>query len=75
MTEGRLDLRGGAARGDRAFRVLAMGAAGLVLLVLGMIALVMTQRALPALGVMGLEFLTSTRWSPASGHYGALAFV
>ena len=75
MTEGRLDLGGGAARGDRAFRVLAMGAAGLVLLVLGMIALVMTQRALPALGAMGLEFLTSTRWSPASGHFGALAFV
>lgn len=75
MSPARLDLRGGAARGDRAFRVLAMGAAGLVLLVLGLIALVMTQRALPALGEMGLGFFTSTRWSAADGRYGALSFI
>ena len=75
MSAGRLDLRGGAARGDRAFRLLAIGAAGLVLVILGLIAVVMTQRAIPALRTMGLEFLTSSRWSAADERYGALAFV
>lgn len=66
------ELRGHAHHGDRAFRVLTVGAAGLVLVILGMIALVMTRRAWPALGAV---FVSSTRWSPAEGIFGALPFV
>jgi phosphate transport system permease protein len=66
------ELRGHKQYADRAFRVLAIGAAGLVLVILGMIALVMTRRAWPAFGG---EFLTSTRWSAADHVFGALPFV
>jgi phosphate transport system permease protein len=70
-----LDLRGKSATGDRAFRWIAIGAAALVLLVLGMIALVMTSRARPVLSEMGLDFFTSSRWSAPDTLYGALPFI
>ena len=54
------ELHGHKQYADRAFRGIAYGAAGLVLLVLGMIAVKMTQRAWPAFGG---EFFTSSRWS------------
>jgi len=57
---------------DRAFRGLALGAAGLVLLVLGMIAVKMTQRAWPAFNA---GFFTSSRWSAPEGIFGALPFI
>src|SRR5262249_14442161 len=66
------ELRGHKQYSDRAFRVLAVAAAGLVLLILGMIALVMTQRAWPAFGG---AFFSSTRWSNADGIFGALPFI
>ncbi len=66
------DLRGNSQYADRSFRALAIGAAGLVLVILGMIAVVMTRRAWPALGG---TFFTSIRWSPADGIFGALPFV
>jgi phosphate transport system permease protein len=66
------ELRGHNQYADRAFRVLAVAAAGLVLLILGMIALVMTQRAWP---VLGEQFFTSTRWSAADRVFGALPFL
>ena len=67
-----------AARGtgaDRAFRWTAIAAAGIVLLVLGVIALVMIDRASPVLGKMGLAFFTSSRWSAPDAVYGALPFI
>ena len=70
-----LDLRGRYAHADRAFRWIAIGAAALVLLVLGMIALVMADRARPVLGEMGISFFSSKRWSAPEGLYGALPFV
>src|SRR4051812_11216841 len=70
-----LDLRGKSATGDRAFRWIAIGAAALVLLLLGMIALVMTSRARPVLEHMGLDFFTTTRWSAPEMLYGALPFI
>lgn len=66
------ELRGHKHHGDRAFRTLAIGAAALVVLVLGMIAVTMTRRAWPAFGD---EFFSSTRWSPADGVFGALPFI
>jgi phosphate transport system permease protein len=66
------ELRGRRHYVDRAFRGIALGAAGLVLLVLAMIAVTMTRRAWPA---FGHAFFTSTRWSAPEGVFGALPFV
>ena len=60
---------------DRAFRWIAVGAGAAVLVILALIALVMSSRALPVLDHMGLDFFTSRRWSPASALYGALPFI
>ena len=62
--------------GDRAgSRYAAIGAAALVLVVLGLIAAIMTARAQPVLQAMGVDFFTSTRWSAADALYGALPFI
>ena len=66
------ELRGHKQYADRAFRGLAIAAAGLVLLVLGLIAIRMTLRAWPALGI---ELFTSTRWSAPDARFGALPFI
>jgi phosphate transport system permease protein len=66
------ELRGRKQYSDRAFAALAIGAAGLVLLILGMVALTMTRRAWPA---FGHDFFASTRWSPAEDIFGALPFL
>lgn len=66
------DLRGHKQYADRSFRGIAFGAAGLVLLVLGMIAVKMTQHAWSAFGA---DFFTSTRWSAPDGVFGALPFA
>ena len=70
-----IDLRGPPEYGDRAFAKLTAGAAGLVLLILGLIAITMTRRALPVFGEMGPRFFTSTRWSPPDSIFGALPFI
>jgi phosphate transport system permease protein len=70
-----MDLRGSHEWADRAFRRAATGAAGLVVLVLGLIAVTMTSRALPALRAMGLDFFVTTRWSAPDGAFGALPFI
>ncbi len=66
------ELHGHKQYADRTFRGLALGAAGLVLLILGLIAVKMTQRAWPAFGV---PFFSSTRWSAPEGVFGALPFL
>ena len=60
---------------DREFRWLAIAAAMVVLLILGLIAVTMTNRSIPVLSEMGLDFFTTSRWSAAEGKFGALAFV
>src|SRR5215470_11350146 len=70
-----LDLRGNRAYADRSFRYLAIGAAGLVLLILGLIAITMTHRALPVFSQMGFSFFTETRWAPPENIFGALPFI
>jgi len=70
-----LDLRGNKAYLDRAFRWSAAGAAALVLLILGLIAVTITGRSLPVFHEMGLKFFTTTRWSPPDALFGALPFI
>jgi phosphate transport system permease protein len=68
-------LDGRPARADLTFRWLTRGSAAVVLLVLGLIAIEMTARAVPALREMGFGFFVSRRWSPADKIYGALPFI
>jgi phosphate transport system permease protein len=70
-----LDLRGRTQHADRAFRWIATGAAGIVLVVLALIAITMTDRARPVLGRMGLGFFTTATWSVPASTYGALGFL
>jgi phosphate transport system permease protein len=69
------ELRGRPQHADKAFRWITIGAAGLVLVILGLVAASMTERALPVLEKMGFDLFTSSKWSAAEEHYGALAFV
>jgi phosphate transport system permease protein len=70
-----IDLRGRPNHSDRAFHGLALAAAALVLLVLGLIAIEMSGRMGPVLDKMGFDYFTSTRWSPAEALFGALPFL
>jgi len=70
-----IDLRAKGGAGDTAFHWTALAAAAAVLVILGLIAVVMTRRAIPALTDTDLGFLTSSRWAPPSGIYGSLGFL
>src|SRR5450631_59475 len=75
MNEPEIDLRGPPNYRDRAFAKLTAGAAGLVLLILGLIAITITRRSLPVFHEMGLGFFTTKRWSPPDSLFGALPFI
>ena len=66
-------VRGG--RADRVFHGAAVGAGLVVLVVLGAIAVTTLKRAWPAFDHMGLDFVTSSRWDPNTGQFGAKAFI
>ena len=75
MNEPEIDLRGPPNYQDRAFTKITAGAAGLVLLILGLIAITITRRSLPVFHEMGLGFFTTKRWSPPDTLFGALPFI
>jgi phosphate transport system permease protein len=60
---------------DRAFRWLCLGAGMLVLVILALIVVSTTQKAMPAFRHEGISFITSDNWNPPAGHFGALAFI
>jgi phosphate transport system permease protein len=60
------------AAGDAAFRLLAAGAALLVLVLLGLTALSMFWGGLPAFRAFGLHFFSGTEWDPVAKRFAAL---
>jgi phosphate transport system permease protein len=60
------------AAGDGAFRLLAAGAALLVLILLGLIALAMFLGGLPALRTFGWHFFVGLDWDPVAKRFAAL---
>ncbi len=60
---------------DNGFRLLTVGCGLLVLVVLALIAISMTGKALPAFRAEGFDFVLSKVWDPAANRFGALAFV
>ena len=64
-------VRQGPRRADDAFRLLSLIAGLTVLVVLVLITWSTTREALPAFRAEGLGFLTSVRWAPNEGAFGA----
>ena len=60
---------------ERAFRGATLGAAILVLSLLGGVVVTLLKGAWPAFHHFGFEFLTSEKWNPVTDKYGALAPV
>jgi len=67
--------RRGSRRADDGFRLLSLLAGLTVLLVLGLITWSTTREAVPAFREEGLGFLTSSRWAPNEGAFGAWSFI
>jgi phosphate transport system permease protein len=67
--------RGGAARADRIFKALCVGAGLLVLAILALILLSTAREAWPAFREEGLGFVTGSDWAPNEGEFGALALI
>jgi len=60
---------------DGVFRVLTLLCGLLVLVILALIAISSTGKALPAFRHEGLRFIFSSNWDPANNKFGALAFI
>jgi len=66
---------GAGGAGDTLFRLLALSAGLVVLLILALIAISTTWEARTAFAQEGLSFITSSRWDPSAGEFGGLAFI
>ncbi|HEX2701358.1 MAG TPA: phosphate ABC transporter permease subunit PstC [Acidimicrobiales bacterium] len=60
---------------DRAFRTVTFASGLVVLVVLALILVSTTREAMPAFRSEGIGFLTSDRWAPNVGSFGALPFI
>src|SRR5437763_6425628 len=60
---------------DPGFRALTLAAGLLILVILALIAVTATQKAMPAFRSQGLSYFTSREWIPNEGKFGALAFI
>src|SRR5437764_13109420 len=60
---------------DRAFRWLALTAGLLVLVVLALIIVSMTNKALPWFRAEGLHAITQDNWIPSTNHFGAFGLL
>lgn len=60
---------------DEGFRLLALAAGLLILVILALIGVSATQKAWPAFHHAGFGYLTSRDWVPNEGKFGALAFI
>jgi phosphate transport system permease protein len=66
---------GRGAGADKAFRLVALLAGAMVLVVLLLIAVTMTSRAWPAFSELGTSYFFGTEWIPSEGKYGILPLV
>jgi phosphate transport system permease protein len=61
--------------GDRAFHILVLASGLLVLVILVLIAITTTQQSTSWFTTVGFKGVFSKTWDPATGQYGALAFI
>lgn len=67
--------RGGAARVDRFFKAVCVGAGLFVLAILALILISTAREAWPAFREEGLGFVTNRDWVPNEGRFGALGLI
>jgi phosphate transport system permease protein len=60
---------------DRGFRILALAAGLMVLLILALIAIYTTREAWPWFQAEGLSSVLTDNWDPAKNHFGALGLI
>ncbi|HVT77766.1 MAG TPA: phosphate ABC transporter permease subunit PstC [Acidimicrobiales bacterium] len=60
---------------DEAFRLVALAAGLMILVILVLIAVTTISNAWPAFRQAGLSFFTSKEWVPNQGKFGALSFI
>ena len=61
--------------GDRIFRAIAYGTAGLILVIAGIFIIALFIPALPAITRFGLGFFVSQTWDPVRSQFGALPAI
>lgn len=61
--------------GDRLFQRVLAAAAGVILVIMGGVALTTLVSALPAIRTFGLGFFASVEWDPVAQQFGGLPFV
>jgi phosphate transport system permease protein len=61
--------------GDRIFQRVLAAAAGVVLVIMGGVALTSLVSAVPAIQAFGLGFFTGMEWNPVARRFGGLPFV
>jgi phosphate transport system permease protein len=71
----RLNVLGQLRISDATFRYLTLGAALLVLLILGGVIVALIQGSLSALQAFGFDFLISESWNPVTEKFGAFAAI
>jgi phosphate transport system permease protein len=61
--------------GDAIFRALLLGAATLMLLIVGVMILALAWKSLLSIRQFGFGFITSREWNPVKSEFGALPFI
>ncbi|MDQ7911140.1 phosphate ABC transporter permease subunit PstC [Phytohabitans sp. ZYX-F-186] len=74
-TQRRRRLKANLGLADRVFRAVARGGGALVLVIMTLVGLFLTYRALQALRKAGPSFLTTQEWNPDSGEFGIAAVI
>src|SRR5690242_20828675 len=64
-----------AGAGDLRFRVFALGAAVMVMLIFAGVLFSLLAGAMPAFKAFGLSFITTEAWNPTEERFGALASI
>ncbi len=61
--------------GDAIFRLLLLGAATLMLVIVGSMIFALALEALPSIRRFGFGFITGREWNPVKSEFGALPFI
>jgi phosphate transport system permease protein len=61
--------------GDAIFRLLLLGAAVLMLLIVGAMIFALAYKARLSIGQFGFRFITGREWNPVKSEFGALPFI
>jgi phosphate transport system permease protein len=61
--------------GDAIFRILLLGAAALMLLIVGTMIVALAVKSLPSIRQFGFGFISGREWNPVKSEFGALPFI